>query len=676
MPIFVGLAPVGISNWTATSDIVIGLVSSHAAQPLPLECFVQPDQIDSVKPWRISLRWQQTRETVPKNEGNWSSLLRMDRMTHPQNPAQNPAQNQTQHLAAQTWENAEALIEHFEQALRAPSISDSLLDEIVTRLRTTANAQSVSLALIKESTSETLVRSGIAIADHSQISDQNLLSANRQVLPGTALQLDLIFENPLAFAIRQPLKELSEALLDFATNIFVRSELVALAKSQSIRDDHDRWIESLYRGVSLHDSFASIAGAIASRCAVDRVSLLRTDNHRAALIACSTQPLIDRRASQVRLLEQTVAQANTAIDSSTYLQTYLDRSGSKQVHIENVPDADVTIVLERYNDFEQDETLATSIDPIRVAVQTAVTVAIRRSQTDWSQVFTEMSNSLRKSNAALFAIAAALLILAASFVHVPLNLPVDGKVVAVKSQRIYAPTEGIVDDVLVSDGDTVAAGTELVRLRSPKLDLHQRAIEGTLATARTRLDALSVGRGEREPTHSADTKVLKTEIAGLEAQLRLIEKQQADLVVKSPIDGRVDRWDLESSLIARPVAVGQFLLNVVSETDGWTVQLNVPDQNVGYLIEHQQTDRCSVKFRLRSDATVVGESTIEYIADSTHVDASGNSVVLATMPFPTDAGLSVRDGATVLAEVNCGRRAIGFVWFRGIVEWWRSSSWF
>lgn len=600
----------------------------------------------------------------------------MDQMTHPKNPSQNP----TKQLAVLTWENAEALIEHFEQAVRAPDVTDSLLEEIVTRLRTAANAQSVSLTAIKGSSSKTLARYGIAIANPSQINDERLLTANRQVMPDTELQFNLIFEQPLAFTIRQPLNELCETLLDFATNIYLRSELVGLAKHQAVRDDRDRWIESLHRGHSLHDSFASIAGAIASQCVVDRVSLLRTDNHRHELIACSTQPSIDRRASQVRLLEEVVAQAdlpsNSPSDCPTNLQTYLDRSGSKQIHIEKLSDAAVTIVLERFDDSKSAESLVTAIDPIRVAVQTAVTSAIERSQTDWNQVLTGMSNRLRSPNGIYFAIAAGLSILAATFIHVPLNLPVDGKVVAFKSQRVYAPSQGIVDEVLVSDGDIVDAGTTLIRLRSPTLDLQQRTIEGTLATARTRLDALAVGRGEREPTHSADTKVLKTEIAGLEAQLRLIEKQQAELVVKSPIDGRIDRWDLESTLIARPVTVGQFILNVVSETDGWTVQLNVPDQHVGYLLEHQQTDRCSVRFRLRSDATIVGESTIEKIADSTHVDAFGNSVVLATMPFPTDAGPNVRDGATVLAEVNCGPRAIGFVWFRGIFEWWRSSSWF
>lgn len=600
-----------------------------------------------------------------------------------------------QQLADQTWKNAEAFIAHFEQVLRAGGESESLLDEMVSRLRTTTDAQSVLLLATESGQTKTLALSGIAISDSDDMESEDdcRLAASRDWSPDTRLELILCFDEPVPLAIRQPLVELCVALLDLAGGIHLQTLVADLQRNLRARDDRDDWIESLYEGVAVQDSFAAIAASLASRIAVDRVSLMRSESAGVKLIASSNQASIDRRASQVRLLELATAEISSAHSAFTYrpdtkdnkpaaLQNYLERSGCQEIHIETVPQSDAVIVLERFHVSAGLESLATELDPFRKPIQSALANATKRDNADWAQIASRLSKTIRRTNAMYFAVGAFLIFVASMLIQVPLKIAVDGKVTAVDASRIYAPAEGIVDEVLVDDGDAVSTGMPLVRLRSPELDLQQRALEGTMMTAQNRLDSLQVSRTGRrfseqgDANLSADEMVLKTEIDGLKNQLELIQAQQSALLITSPIDGRVDGWDLHASLQARPVAVGQFLLNVVSETDGWKVQLNIPDENVGYLLAQQQTENCTVRFRLRSDATVVHESTIETIADSARVDQQGNSIVLATLPFHTQGDVPVREGASVLAQVDCGNRAVGFVWLRGLIEWWRTSSWF
>ncbi len=602
-----------------------------------------------------------------------------------------------QQLAAQHWKNAEALIEHFEQAVRTNSPPEQLLESLLLRLRTTVGADSVSLSAIEADRIETLARAGIALSDDH---DRDLVNEDRQVvvdrklLNDTTLVLDLRFAESVSLSVRQLLEELSEALLDFCSVLYLRTQITRLRHRLNRRTDDDRWIARLYQGSSLNDSFASIAAAIAAEQTVDRVSLLRRRLSNTRWIACSSQGSIDRRARQVRLMEQVVREITASSDRYEFCLTdnpasrplslirYLDESGCQEIYCELVEDSDTAIVLERFRIHEPAGSLSTVLDPIRDPVLAAIRNAVGRNDSGWRRISNQFAEIQNRSKLMFVAIAAVVTLLASLLIQIPLQIPVSGRLIAANSWRLYAPVEGIVDDVLVSDGDSVHPGTPLIQLHSPALELQQRSIEGALATARSRLDSLQVTRGDRrtddqrDPNLRSDEKVLKTEIQGLETQLDLIEQQQADLLVTSPIEGQVNRWDLRTSLMTRPVAVGQYLVSVVSEADGWNVELEIPDNQVGYVLDQQQRQPCKVSYRLRSDPTVVHAGQIARIADSAKLDPSGDSIVTASMQLAGTDAINIRDGATVLAQIDCGKRPIGFVFLRGVIEWWRSSSWF
>lgn len=100
-----------------------------------------------------------------------------------------------------------------------------------------------------------------------------------------------------------------------ASDFSARGDAVALSKEIQHRD---AILARLHRGGTVADSFAAIASTIASESGVDRVSLLRVLASECVFFATSTQPLVDRRTRQARLLERLSAQVLASGMALTY----------------------------------------------------------------------------------------------------------------------------------------------------------------------------------------------------------------------------------------------------------------------------------------------------------------------------------------------------------------------
>jgi hypothetical protein len=159
-----------------------------------------------------------------------------------------------------------------------------------------------------------------------------------------------------------------------------------------------------------------------------------------------------------------------------------------------------------------------------------------------------------------------------------------------------------------------------------------------------------------------------------------VDQQIAALKIVSPIDGHVDRWNLQQTLAARPVSHGQYLAEVVSTQSGWLIELDLPDQHSRYVLDQQDRQACRCTFRLSSGSQTVYEGTVQRIAKVAHLDPRGRSMIRLVVPYdpsgangPSDAE-DFRVGSMVLAKVHCGNRSLGFVWFRGLIEWTRRQT--
>jgi multidrug efflux pump subunit AcrA (membrane-fusion protein) len=290
--------------------------------------------------------------------------------------------------------------------------------------------------------------------------------------------------------------------------------------------------------------------------------------------------------------------------------------------------------------------------------------------------------------AALAAAIAALVLVPADF-----HVEATGTLQPVEQRDVFAPRSGLVDDVLVAHGETVTKGQELVRLRDPSLDLDMKRVDGELETAQQQLDAVRATRTNRairdaNPTDayrlSAEERELQQTLVNLRQELELLRHEQEQLLITAPIAGQVLTWDLSHRLSARPVERGEVLVTVADLANEWQLELEVPDDRIGYVLAAQQElePNLAVRFRLTSDDREQHEGHIAQICQTADVKTDG-----AAAPSPTvlvkvkldemelsDAGRrELRPGVSARAQIECGQQPLGYVWLHDIwdtiVEW-------
>ena len=182
-----------------------------------------------------------------------------------------------------------------------------------------------------------------------------------------------------------------------------------------------KWVAGLFGGATLQDSFATIANSVAQVSQVDRVSLLKREAGGYRMIATSTQSDVERRAKQVRLIEQMVAvipdqaapfvwESGTSGDPVASLEIpeleqYVISSGVTTIHLRPIAADDnpaggksmlpIAAIMH--------ETFSPKAPVVRTDLQGVVDQAIRsaviRADTPFSQLaFDAFAGSLRRTS--------------------------------------------------------------------------------------------------------------------------------------------------------------------------------------------------------------------------------------------------------------------------------------
>jgi multidrug efflux pump subunit AcrA (membrane-fusion protein) len=280
-------------------------------------------------------------------------------------------------------------------------------------------------------------------------------------------------------------------------------------------------------------------------------------------------------------------------------------------------------------------------------------------------------------------VAAAVAAVVAALVFVPADFTIEapGTLEPAVRQDVFAPRNGLVDEVLVEHGADVVAGQPLVKLRDPELELDLRRVRGEMETVRRQLDAVRAAKTGREirdasPTDlyrlSASEREFAQRLENLQRELALLTAQRDSLVVRSPIAGRVLTWDTAGRLAARPVERGEALATVADLSADWELELNVADDRIGHVLAARDTTGADlpVEFRLRSlDQSHTGHiQTISRTAEVGANEAAAAPTVRVIVAFDKSqlsdaAQRELRPGVSATAQIDCGRRSLGYVWF-------------
>ena len=262
----------------------------------------------------------------------------------------------------------------------------------------------------------------------------------------------------------------------------------------------------------------------------------------------------------------------------------------------------------------------------------------------------------------------------------------EGSLQPRQMHHVYAPHDGVIEDLALHHGQQVTAGDSLLTVRSHYLELEEQRVSGELQKTTEELHALEANRLRLLDTYAAhdaahDTsrsglaakaRELKERIANLTAQGAILARQQSASHLVSPINGSILTWQAERILPARPVRRGQQLVTIGNVTGDWQLELRIADHDVGHILRAKQSDSqtpLSVRFSLASSPGTEYRGWLESIADCN--TAAGEESWVEATAHPATSLAGARPDGPVRARIACGRRPIGYIWLRPIFEAWR-----
>ncbi|MCP4169664.1 MAG: efflux RND transporter periplasmic adaptor subunit [Fuerstiella sp.] len=264
----------------------------------------------------------------------------------------------------------------------------------------------------------------------------------------------------------------------------------------------------------------------------------------------------------------------------------------------------------------------------------------------------------------------------------PANFEIEasGQIVSTSQRRLFAPENGTIDEVRFQNEDSVLAAQILLKLSSPELELENRTVQGDIDTTTARLASVHATRlSGGDPQLSGEEAQLKQQLQNLKEQKALVEKQLASLEITAPFAGTVFRRDSQQELMSRPVQRGQLLLEIVPADSAWRLDISIPDNAMAYVTSARDSSEelLPVRYVIRSAPEHDWTTTLTSI-DSAIETHDGLMTCQATALLTSMPLTNLRPGTTVTARIGCGRRSLGFVMFREVIEFWQQArfAWF
>ena len=452
----------------------------------------------------------------------------------------------------------------------------------------------------------------------------------------------------------------------------------------------------------------------------DRLSVAIRRGTKCTIEAVSGQDIFDKRSNTVRLLGQLATAVVASGDAVWYtgdtrdlppqveeaVQEYVDEAHSKTVAVlplarpappeEDDPEAKVAaegpigaLIVEQIEDSRVSGSLVQRADVVCRHSATAMANALEHQNLFLMPVWRALgktrwvlqARTLPKTLSIAGGVLLVLLVLAlwpARF-----TLEAKGTLEPVLRQDVFAGIDGVVQELYCVHGEKVKKDQLLVQLRNTEMEVALTDIQGQRLANGQRLSGMRSLLGERGTTRENRLRLegeqaeLRQKQLTLDAQWALYVAKQKELAVKSPINGVVVTWDLRDRLIHRPVQRGQILLRVADPRGPWQLELHMPENRMGHLARAERTfkDRpegLEVSYQLITESGETRHGTVKEIHGSAEVRGDEGNTVLVKVAIDKSDLPELRPGATVTAQVYCGRRPLGYVWLHDAIAFVQS----
>ena len=435
--------------------------------------------------------------------------------------------------------------------------------------------------------------------------------------------------------------------------------------------------------------------------------VLATDG--AVLLPVRRLAVLQRRGSRWQLQATTgVARPDPRSDASRQMTDLVRRTAGEQrhaapqppeAHQDRLPDsggtqvvplhpsgawsaADWALVVE-WEDGHPQEHDRTDLD--RLTAHASAVLAhqdVLTASRPWDRVRQAIRSVGRRRfrTVALFAAAAAVLL---AMIPVELRISAAGRLLPVQHHYVFAPDDGTITDLRVDNGQDVSAGDVLCVLSNDDLNVQLETIVGDLAAARARLAAIDAlrrsGRSETAEGRllSAEQAELNVRIASLTEQQEIMTRRHARLTVTAPFSGRIYGERLQQNLTGRPVQRGQLLFEIARPQADWHLELEIPESDVRYVQMALQSGnaRPDIRYTLETSPEILRRTQLASLGTAVQISNQGLPVTRATAPVSGSSFRDERPGTGVFARISCGRRALGFVWLRRLIELFQRHVW-
>jgi multidrug efflux pump subunit AcrA (membrane-fusion protein) len=508
-------------------------------------------------------------------------------------------------------------------------------------------------------------------------------------------------------AIEEGYLRLVAAACEIALGYHHRRELESARGRQAELASLADYVQRIHQRLDLPVVAAAIANEARRLLACDRVTVLACRGQRPRVVAVSGARSFDRRSGVVQAIEQVgrlVISAEQVVwlpdsslagaaDVAAAYQSLADESHTRGAGFlplfAGQPDGDdqEPIGLLVVEQFAGDFSDAVKRQATLVALASAPALANAleyehiplRSLLQWLAAVIGLGPRRSVPAAVYGAAAAAIVAIFLCLAPAEFTIQARGQLWPRERRHVFAPSDAVVVELPVRDGDQVRQGQRLVRLHSPALDIDESELLGKQRTVQEDLLAAETGalRSEldQQPSQprfqlTARVEQLKAELRGIQAQLDIVRQQQAELNVNSPLAGTVITWDPERQLAARPVKRGDLLLTVADVAGRWELVLDVPDGRAGHVAAARGREtRLPVTFQTGTDPGHVRQGEVSFVAPATEVLAGQSQPAVRVIANLTGGQTeNFRPGAGVVARIHCGRRAIGYVWLHELWE--------
>jgi hypothetical protein len=505
---------------------------------------------------------------------------------------------------------------------------------------------------------------------------------------------------------------LLEALCELAADFHRQRQLRVLQEVAADARRIEEFSTAVHASLDLTATATAIANEGRRLIECDRLSVAIRRGGSFRLRAVSGLETLDRRANLVRRLEELTGAVVAAGEPFWFagdseglppqiaapLHTWQDESHARSLVIvplqgpgtaERPADpraAGAALIAESFSGAPHDD-----VDRNRVAtVSRHAELALQNAREYEGFPFFRLLSALRRMKwfvearrlPKTVAAAVALIAAAVALAVIPADFEIEGRGVLQPQNRrdVFARSDGIVSEVRAEHGLECREGDVLVTMTKSQLDFELSRVLGETQTARKRLASVEASRLDVSPQTAADREKynqltaeeeeLQELLRSLGQQHEVLKAQSEDLIVRSPLSGQVVTWNVRQSLEARPVQRGQVLMQVADLRGPWVLEVDVPDERVGHVLEarHALGPNLPVSFMLATEPGSVYHGVIQKVALGTDVRPPDKADVLVTVGIDRDQIPRLRPNATVVSRVHCGRRPIGFVWFHSFWE--------